>query len=585
MPPESHTEHTDVLPAVAADAVPEPEQPGRRNRRGALVAAILFCLLAVVYVVDLIASSGDVPRGVTVAGVQIGGLSKPDAERKLRGEVEPRLARPVLVSADDVRAEIVPANTGLGIDWDATVELAGKQPFNPITRFTSLFSPRKVEAVTSTDVAKLGAAVESLRAKVDRAPQEGTVRFDGVTPVPVEPLPGRRLDVAAARATLVGRLVDGSAIELPVTTTPVKATSRDVREALEQFAAPAVAAPVIVHGDGEDATIEPDVIASALTFVPAVDGTLSPKVDQEKIIAAAGPQLESTVQEGHDAQFVFGSGKPTVQAAQEGVEIDWRSSLDDLNGMLARSGDRELTAKYTRTQPKLTADHVKELGITEVVGQFSTNGFSADASTNIKLVAKKVNGAIVMPGETFSLNGFTGPRGEQQGYVEAGVIKDGAPGRAVGGGVSQFATTLYNAAYLAGLTDAGHKEHSYHLSRYPAGRDATVELTGGANDIDLKFTNPSKTGVAIQATWTANSITVKIWGTKTVEVESVPGERTDPVPPPTLTRPEGEDCKPSEGSDGFTTSDTRIVRDLDGTELSRTVRTVHYLPEPKVVCG
>ena len=86
---------------------------------------------------------------------------------------------------------------------------------------------------------------------------------------------------------------------------------------------------------------------------------------------------------------------------------------------------------------------------------------------------EQVNGAIVRPGETFSLNGYTGPRTAATGYVDAGIIDHGRPSRGIGGGISQFATTLYNATYFAGMTDVEHKEHSYYISRYPAAREAT----------------------------------------------------------------------------------------------------------------
>ena len=88
-------------------------------------------------------------------------------------------------------------------------------------------------------------------------------------------------------------------------------------------------------------------------------------------------------------------------------------------------------------------------------------------------------------GETFSLNGATEPRNESNGYVEAGIISEGHASRGVGGGVSQVATTLYNAAYFAGMTDVTHKPHSFYISRYPPGREATV--FEGA--IDMKFRN------------------------------------------------------------------------------------------------
>jgi hypothetical protein len=95
--------------------------------------------------------------------------------------------------------------------------------------------------------------------------------------------------------------------------------------------------------------------------------------------------------------------------------------------------------------------------------------------------------------------------------------------REVGGGISQFATTLYNASYFPGMADACHKEHSYYISRYLAARAATVvQNPHGISVIDVKFTNDAPTAVAAQTIWTPSSITVKLCGTKCYTVESVP---------------------------------------------------------------
>jgi vancomycin resistance protein YoaR len=254
--------------------------------------------------------------------------------------------------------------------------------------------------------------------------------------------------------------------------------------------------------------------------------------------------------------------------------------------VLKKTDGREVPAVYKDSPAKVTTEQANQLGVKEVVGEFTTSGFAPESGVNIRVVAQKVNGAIVKPGETFSLNGFTGPRGTAQGYVEAGVIKDGAPGREVGGGISQFATTLYNASYFAGMKDAGHKEHSYYISRYPAAREATVfQNPNGASVIDLKFTNDSPSGIAIQTIWTSSSITVKLWGTKRYTVESIPGGRSNPSDPQAKPGP-AENCHASNGAPGFTTTDTRVLKDAaTGREVSRSTRTVHYNPQPKITCG
>jgi vancomycin resistance protein YoaR len=107
----------------------------------------------------------------------------------------------------------------------------------------------------------------------------------------------------------------------------------------------------------------------------------------------------------------------------------------------------------------------------------------------------------------------------------------------------------------------------------------------GASVIDLKFTNDSPTGIAIQTIWTSSSITVKLWGTKRYTVESIPGAQVNKSEPQPKPGP-AENCKASNGAPGFTTTDTRVLKDAaTGREVSRSTRTVHYNPQPKITCG
>ena len=148
--------------------------------------------------------------------------------------------------------------------------------------------------------------------------------------------------------------------------------------------------------------------------------------------------------------------------------------MDGFSDRVTGSKGREWDAAYTDDPATFTTEDAERASFDDTLGEFTTSGFSKDSGRNIQLVADKVNGAIVAPGDTFSLNGYTGPRGEAQGYVKSGIIIDGHAGEAVGGGISQFATTLYNAEYFAGMGDVAHTPHSYYINRYPAGREATV---------------------------------------------------------------------------------------------------------------
>ena len=543
---------TELIPVVGA--------PGRPRRRALLLTGIAVVgLLVLLYVVDLVSSSGSVPRGVTVAGQQIGGLSHAEAEQRVRAAVEPRTDLPVAVAVGDVTSEIDPKTAGLIVDWSGTIDRAGSQPLNPITRLRSFFTTREVGVATLVDDEALDSALQQLAPVVSKQPAEGTVRFEGVTPVPVPPVDGQDLDLAGAKQTLERDWTSGQRVELPITVLHPVTSQDDVTKALTDIATPAVSGPVVVDGEKVTGTISPEVIASALSFRADADQGLIPELNKEVVEKALDPQLASSEQPGRDATLNFVGGRPVVTPSQDGRGVDYEATLKDLLAALTKTGDeRKITAVYASQPAKLTTEQLKGLGIVGVIGEFTTRGFAQDSGRNIKRAAEVINGMIVKPGETFSLNGATEPRDAAHGYVEAGIISEGHASRGVGGGVSQVATTLYNAAYFSGMTDVTHKPHSFYISRYPPGREATV--FEGA--IDMKFRNDNPTGVMIQTAWTPTSLTVRLYGTKRFDVTSSTGPRTSPTEPSKVDIPAGQPCAPSQGAPGFTVTDTRTLRDV-----------------------
>ncbi|MEV4129048.1 VanW family protein [Nocardia sp. NPDC049707] len=565
-----------------------PEQPsgpsGLRSpiaqRIGVGVGALIVaCGLA--YVADLILSSGQVPRGVVVAGIDIGGKDTAAATAELRAAVDPRVDQELPLQIGDVQTRLTPKTAGLSADWDATFARVGGQPLNPITRLTSLFITHTVPVVSTIDERALDAQLTALRVH-DRATVEGTIAFDGARPVAVPPVPGRILDGPAARTVLIENWYLGALLDLPETAAPIAVRAEAVEHALHTIAEPAVSAPIVFAGkNNATGRLEPEQIASIIFFAPDGQGGLAAAFKHEAALGVLGPQLAPSEVEAKDATFAVTGSTPTVVPAVVGDKINWAKTLEQLPNLIVAAQERTAQAIYEKVDPKLTTEAANALGVTEVMGQFTTSGFSGPSGVNIRVVARKVNGAIVKPGETFSLNDFTGPRGTAEGYVESGIIDHGRPSTAVGGGISQFATTLYNAAYFAGMEDAGHTEHSYYISRYPAAREATV--FDGA--IDLKFRNNSQSGVYIETSTTDSEVTVRLWGTKIVNVESITGEKTKPTEPTEIKLPKGKECIATEGAPGFTISDTRVITDRKTSrEISRSTRTVKYDAVPVVKC-
>lgn len=576
-------------PAVVAPPVPQQQQPeapastsSRKWVKPAIAVGAIFAVAAIAYGVDIFTSSGKTPRGTQVAGVDIGDLTPADAEATLRAQLGPRLVEPVAVHAGGVDSEIVPASAGVDVDWSATLSGVNAQPINPITRITSFFGSREVPVVSTVDQQALDTSMAQLAANSDRAPVEGAVVFENGKATGVSPAAGQALETQKAGSTFAAEWSDGGVVDLPVDEVPVTVTQAGVDRALQEVAIPAVSGDVVVNGrDGKVATLGVDQIGEVLTFTPDGSGGLTPQYNTDAAIKILTPQLVSTEVQPKDASFTFAGGKPSVVPGVVGDLINWPDTVKELPVLLGSTASRATPAVYGPVPPALTTEAAEALGINEVIGEFTTGGFEYASGVNIGLAASEIDGAVIKPGDTFSLNEYTGPRGAAQGYVESGIINNGRPDKAVGGGISQLATTLYNATYFAGMDDVAHTEHSYYISRYPEAREATI--FDGA--IDLQFRNPAKTGVMIETIATSSNITVRIWGTKTVDVTSTTGPRTSPTSPNTVTLPEGPGCVASSGAPGFTVSDTRVITDhASGAEISSNTRTVKYDPVPIVKC-
>ncbi|MGV9799149.1 VanW family protein [Mycobacterium sp. NPDC003449] len=558
-----------------------PRHRWRPGRRLYLTVGFPLVLLASLYIADLTITSGKVPRGVTAAGVPLGGLTRDAADQRLRDALGPRTGRPVPVRVATVEAEVDPGAIGLAVDPHATVERAGGQPLNPVTRLMSFFAQTPVGVVSTVDERALTATLEKLGDTVAEDPVEGSVDFVDAKPVSSDPQNGRRLDVAAAARVFTRDWVTGRAVDLPMVELAPATTPADVAIAVRDVATPAVSGPVTVRGDRDTrAVLSEDVIAAALTF-RAGDGRLSPEIDQNLIVDELRPQLAASENPRRDADIDF-TATPAVKVPERaGRRVDYDATLADLLTVLTSADDREMTAVYVDEPARFTFAELDELGPVEVIGEFRTGGFAGDSGRNIRRAAEQVDGMVVGPGEIFSLNAATNPRNAAAGYVEAGIIENGRPARGIGGGVSQLATTLFNAAYFAGMEDIEHHEHSYYISRYPAGREATVF----GDVLDVKFRNDGPTSVQIRTDWTSSSITVRLVGIKRYEVTSSSSPRTRPTSPRTVRIPAGEACSAGGGASGFTITDTRTLREIAGGRTRTESHTVVYDPVPKVVCG
>ncbi|MGY1593268.1 VanW family protein [Geodermatophilus sp. SYSU D00708] len=484
-----------------------------------------------------------------------------------------------------------PAAAGITLDVDGTVDAADDQPLNPWTRLVSLFSDRAVDPVLTVQDDALTTQVEAIAAQVDRAPVDATITLDGTTPTVVTPEEGRSLDQEASAAAITSTLASGgdpaTPIELPVDVAEVSVDAAEAERVLAETVTPALAAPVTVTSqDGAtSAEIPVEAIAASLTFTPQEDGVLAVAVDPAALQEATGDDLAEFGTPAEDARFEISGGAVTVVPSVDGQGVDPAELAGQLLEVLPQPAPRTVTAQLGPVPADLTTEEAQALGIREEISSFTTTTTNSASGTNIRVVAEEVDGALVMPGETFSLNTFTGPRGTAQGYVPANVISGGELSTAVGGGISQFATTMFNAVFFAGLEDVYHKPHSFYISRYPAGREATVY----EGVIDLQWRNDTDTGVFVDTRWEpraggGGSITVTFYGTKRYEVEAIEGARTNYRQPAVQEKVDDGDCIAQSGVQGFDVTVTRIIRDLQGAEVRRETFETTYAAEAVIRC-
>lgn len=554
------------------------------GKKWAIIAGLLvglLVILGVAYALDVVSGKGKLPRKTSVGGVDISRMEPAAAIDKLQSELGSATTEPVSVTAGERTAEFIPEQAGMSLDFETAVNSIPEASMNPFSRLAAFVgSPNEIDVDADVDAQALEPVINRLEGELSFDATDGQVAIEEGEVRTVDAVLGQGVDRAQLEENVTSNWLDPEGVEVePIEVEPA-ITQDKVDEFADGPAKTALNGALELKGRSDvTATLDEEAISSFVA-VERVEDNLELAINTERAQELFDATLADTETEMQNAQISFASGSMQVTPHSDGEIIDWETTLDGFDKRVVGEEPREWEAAYEDEEATFTTEQAQNASFDQTVGEFTTSGYSAASGRNIELTAQMVNGAVVSPGDTFSLNGYTGPRGTAQGFVESGIIIDGHAGTAVGGGISQFATTLYNASYFGGMTDVAHTPHSYYISRYPAGREATVYE--GA--IDLQFKNDSDYPVQIVTSVGGGSVTVKLMGVKTVDVESVNNGRWAPTSPQRMELT-GDDCSPSGGAPGFTTSDTRIIRDLNGNEMNRETTTTVYDPQPIVTCS
>jgi vancomycin resistance protein YoaR len=556
----------------------------RRRARRALVLAVSALgtagLLAAVFGVVAFLERDSLPRGATVGGVDVGGMTEDEARAAVERAAKARVARSIRLVAPDAR---LAATSG--------VELRAR--------------PLVDEAL---DVALRDGTVGRVLARLGLRDGPDVEVVYRLAPVPAARLADRldrRLAAPARDARVVvgdddvrvvaarsGTGVDRGALRRALRTLPPRVEleivpARPVVSTAEAGAAAArierlLDGPRWVRFRDAEATLTPRRLR-ALVRTEREDGTLGVTLDPTGLAASLRVRLGRYEVAPRDATFAVETDGVRVVPSRPGSDLDvarvGRSLVSNLESTVH-------LARFTKTAPALTTEAAEQLDIREPISEFTTYYSCCQPRvTNIQRAAQLLDGTIVRPGEAFSLNEALGKRTVEKGFVAAPQIFDGRLEDAVGGGISQVATTLYNAAFFAGVKLVAHRAHQFYISRYPMGREATVSWGGP----ELIFRNDWPAAILMKVAASDTAITVRFYSRKLGRrVETTTGEpyaRTAPRTLTTLNRslpPGTTTTVQSAGAPGFTVQYTRKV--FKGAELVEDERyTVRYDPQNAIV--
>ncbi len=480
-------------------------RPARRRASGRAKAIGLAVggVLLVILILLIAGSGGGVAPRVTVAGVDMGGN---------QAEVHAALtARSTALTARFVTLEVNGGNLGtmrpsdLGATVDVAMAMAMANDASP-TRIA-----RGVHALTGADPVTSPLPVTYRKGAVDawvadiagplaRPQRNAQVTVSGTNFQVTPAANGRRLDRAQLKAMVSGDLAALPAhLTLPITTTtPTFGTA--AAEAQVAQAQQVIARGTQVSVKGIKVTLNPASVASAFHFGPK--GLSLSGADLQKPMNRAY-RATSTVPA--PARFKIRGTQVSITPSKAGRLVDGKQVATGLMGEA-----RPVQASYITTVPVFTTEKAQSLGIKEEVGSFTTPYTpGVPRVTNIHLASMILNGTIIPPNGRLSLNQVLGERTEERGFVPAPMVADGLLVDSVGGGVSQVAATLFNAAFFAGFQLNAHNAHQLYIDRYPVGREATISWPTP----DLVITNDWNASALVRVWNAADSITVAIFST------------------------------------------------------------------------
>ena len=576
-PYESAASAEDPTPtqafAIAMGAAP------RRRRRWLAVALGVVVVLVLAYGAAAVLLRNAVPHGTTIAGVPAGD-SVVEAKATVKDLAAAALAAPVTLRAGDNSATVNASDSGLSIDIDATVAQATGFTLDPVALWHRVSGQgTEHDLVVRVNEPVFADAVHTAATELNSTLVDANVTIVGTTATMTEGSQAVTVDVAAARSDILAQWPANQLIEVTADVTDPAVTTSQAAALAATLNAHVFAGPTTLTGPNVNAVLPAQVVAQAST-IDVRDGSLAWSVDGAALstfILNAYPDVENAAS---DASYRFTKAhKLKVRAGEPARSLDVPAVGDAVLAAAATTA-RSAPLPYVETPPEVTADDLPTQDFKELISHFRTPLTNEPIRTrNLVRAAELVTGTIVKPGEKFDLTKVISPITRENGYYEAHIIVGGVFTNGMGGGLSQMATTTYNAGYFAGYGDITHRPHTVWFPRYPAGRESTM-YTG---QINVVFENTTPYAMIMNSYVEDGYLNVDIWSTPYYTVKTKASPKTNIKQPTVVTR-SGKGCEAKGfGEPGFTITNTRWVYHDDELVEKRSW-TWTYNPDNAVKC-
>jgi vancomycin resistance protein YoaR len=497
-----------------------------------VAAAVLVALWAV----DTSARAGRVARGVTLGGRPVAGLT-PGALDAAVVDLQARYHdATVVVQAPGGGFSATAADLGLSVVAGRTAAdtlAVGRHGFvvSRIWSWARAFVADRPAPIAITVDQDAMARIVAARDPQRTAPVEPSIAVQDGKLVGQPGRPGQGISPPSVLAALRRAGPRGLPLRVSVTrddSLPPRFTFDQAQE-LADRAEQLVGSGLAVTAGPTAATVAPETLRGWFRAVAGDDG-LQLTVDASSAPDDLAKLFPKPVVAPVDAGFSVSGGKVALTPSRTGTGCCAPGTPALLQAALlnhtATSAPVALPLKTIA--PARDDDAARKLGVVDQIGTFTTNHAAGEPRVlNIHRIADLIQGQVIAPGATFSINDFVGQRTAAKGFVDAPVIDEHYNfSTDIGGGISQFATTIFNAAFFSGLDIPSYFMHGIYISRYPYGRESTISFP----DPDVQIRNNTPYGVLIWPTYTDTSITVTMYSTKWVSGDQT-GQTTTPKGP------------------------------------------------------